>query len=206
MDHIIQLLQDYQAYQETGLGEDLGLFGEWLRQKYIDKENIQTDEEDVNEAGLDIMVSYMLGGMSAYMDYWVKQFYHDLPLVSMGDFGIIKSVEFRKNPTKKMIYEDQIMERTTCIESIKRLVKKGILNEETDPHDKRMKRVTLSEEGEKLNEMLNIKMMALGKLLVGNLNEVEKKSLMPALKKLNDFHAQLYRNSDVEKVKEMYGV
>lgn len=204
MDEIIQLLEDYKAYREKGIPGDFGLFGEFLRQKYADAQEYLTDEEEVNEAGLDVMASYVLGGLTNYVEAWVKLTYQDLPLLSLGDFGIIKTVEFAKNPTKKMIADSVIMERSTCIESIKRLIDKGLLSEETDEKDRRMKRVRLTPYGEEIVQLLYERMRSLGKLLVGNLNEVEKKSLLPPLKKLLDFHEHLYRHKDRQKIKELY--
>lgn len=206
MDQIIKLLEDYKEYTEQGMPKDLGLFGEWLKQKYAGQEAYLTDEEEVNEAGLDAMASYVLGGLTNYVEAWVKLTYQDLPIVSLGDFGILKTVEFLQNPTKKMISDQVIMERTTCNESVKRLVKEGLLSEATDPKDRRMKRVQLTARGRDLIQILNQKMIALGKLLMGNLNEVEKKSLLPPLKKLADFHEVLYRQTEREKVKEWYGL
>ena len=206
MDKIIQLLQDYQAYSEKGIPEDFALFGEWLKQKYADEQEYLTNAQDVNEAGLDVMAAYVLGGLTSFVEMWLKLSYQDIPLGSLGDFGILKGVEFMRNPSKKMIADQLIMERTTCMESIKRLVKEGVLSEETDPDDRRVKRVSLTPYGREVTEKVNQKMMALGHLLMGNLSEVEKKSLLPPLKKLLDFHDYLYRKKGKEEVKELYNL
>ena len=206
MDQIIKLLQDYKEYNEKGIPEDLGLFGEWLKQKYADASTYKTDREAVDQYGIDVMASYFLCGLGSFVDHWLKLSFQELPLVSLGDFGIIKKVEHYGNPSKKMIADALIMERTTCIESIKRLTKKGLLTEKTDKEDQRMKRVSLTPYGQEVSAQLNIKMSALGSLLVGNLNEVEKKSLVPILKKLVEFHDYLYRKKDKEEVKALYNL
>ncbi len=204
METIIRLLTDYQEYARSGNPEELGQFGEWLRQKYAGEVEYATDDEEVNEAGLDVMASYVLGGLTNFTEYWVKLAYQDLPLLSLGDFAIIKTIEYLGNPTKKTIAAEVVMERTTCNESIKRLSKAGLLSEETDAQDRRMRRVRLTPAGEEMVRVLNQRMTALGALLMGNLDEVEKKSLIPPLQKLLNFHRYLYRNKEKQEVKELY--
>ncbi|HMQ48796.1 MAG TPA: MarR family winged helix-turn-helix transcriptional regulator [Saprospiraceae bacterium] len=204
MEKAIQLLLAFQEFSQSHHSEDLSLFGEWLKQRSGQEADYLTDEPSVNEAGLDIMASYLIGKLSSYVETWVKISYQDLPILSLGDFGIIKTVESLGNPTKKEIAAQSIMERTTCMESIKRMIRLGLLEEYTDQVDKRLKRVMLTSEGQHLTALLNKKMMSLGILLMGNLNEVEKKSLVVILKKLNDFHDNLYQKRDDLNIAALY--
>lgn len=206
MDSIIQLITDYKVFTEQLHSEDLLLFGEWLKQKYAPPTNYTTDETEVNEAGLDVMASYLLGGLTSYVEAWVKLTYRDLPILSLGDFAIVKTVQYLQQPRKKDIMNQTIMERTTCMESIKRLIKIGVLKEYNDEKDKRVKRVLLTSMGEDMVAKLDQKMMNLSVLLMGDLSEIEKKSLLPLLQKLNNFHAELYQKKDSFDIKQQYGL
>lgn len=209
MDQAILLLQEYQAFVAQTGTTGLGNFGDWLKQKHTTAAHApayQTDEPEVNEAGLDVMVSYLLGGLTSYTEAWVKLTFQELPLISIVDFAILKTVEYRRQPSKKEITESVIAERTTCIESVKRLIKDGLLAEETDKTDKRLKRVKLTKPGRRMVEILNLKMTALGSLLVGDLTEDEKKSLLVMLNKLSRFHENLYRNKPREEVKKQFSI
>lgn len=206
MDHLIRLLGDFRDFhQETG-SENFVIFGEWLKQRYAQADQYYTDEPSVNEAGLDVMASYLIGGLTSYVETWVKLTYDGLPLISLGDFGIMKSVEQLGRPSKKEIVERVIMEHSTCIEAIRRLIRSGLLEEETDEKDKRLKRVMLTTSGKMLLAEVDQKMMGLGTLLMGNLTEMEKRSLIPVLKKLNDFHRDLYRNKNGVDIRRLYGL
>lgn len=130
--------------------------------------------------------------LGAYVDVWVKEAFRDLPLVSQGDFGILKTVEQLGNPTKKDIFEAVILERTTCNESIKRLTKKGLFRVTTDPEDRRMRRVTLTDEGAAVTRQATRKMMALTDLMVGPIPPHAKADTHQRLKQLTDYHAGLY--------------
>jgi len=207
MDNIIALLNDFRDFQKTGDSDDFEGFGDFLKSKYTnDKASFQTKEPTVNAAGTDAMVSYLLGGLIGYVEAWVKITYKDLPIGSLGDFGILKSVQVLQNPTKKDVVDRLVMERSTCIEAIKRLIKKGLIQEETDEEDHRMKRVKLTDYGQEIVATLDQKMTALSTLLVGILSEAEKQQIMPMLMKLNKFHNNLYRNKEGEEIKEIFGL
>lgn len=206
MDEAIRLLQEYQTFVGQRGQTGLDAFGEWLKQKHMPATQYQTDEPEVNEAGLDVMVAYLLGGLTSYTEAWVKLTFQELPLISIVDFAILKAVEYRVHPSKKEIAESVIAERTTCMESIKRLIKEGLLAEAADKEDKRLKRVKLTKAGLRMIEILNAKMRALGTLLIGDLTEAEKKSLLLMLKKLSHFHDTLYRKKSREEVKQQFSL
>ncbi len=206
MKEAIALLQEYQIFQETTGSEEMGRFGDWLKQKHGPSPDYHTHEPEVNEAGLHVMVSYLLGGLAGYTEAWVKLAFQKLPIVSIVDFAILKTVEYRINPSKKEISENVIAERTTCIESIKRLINEGLLAEENDKIDKRLKRVKLTKAGIRLIAELNNKMRALSSLLIGDLTDEETKSLLPILSKLTRFHEHLYRNKSRDEVKHQFSI
>lgn len=206
MDNIIQLLKDYQEFTNKHGTDDFVLFGETLKQKYSQPDTYETNEPTVNEAGLNVIASHILGGLTSFVETWIKLSYEDLPLLSLGDFGIIKTIEMMQTPSKKEVADKQIMERTTCIESMKRLMKAGLLEELTDDNDKRIKRVKLSKNGKALVPKIDQRMMALSNLLMGNLSDMEKKSMIPILKKLSNFHHDLYANKDKVDIKELYNL
>lgn len=207
MKNVFQVVKDYEAYIAEGNADDLSLFAEWLKQKHsTTPKDYMSKEETVNAVGSGIIASYMLGGMSSYFEMWTKLSFKDIPISGIMDFGILKQVEKRGNPTKKEVISEAIAERTSCVEAMKRLVKRGILKESTDKRDKRMRRVELTEEGHKLIQVIDGKMMNMGRLLMGNLNETEMKSLIPPLKKLMSFHENLNRTREKEDIKKAYGI
>ncbi|MGD1843153.1 MAG: MarR family winged helix-turn-helix transcriptional regulator [Thermonemataceae bacterium] len=204
MKDVISLLEYYEEFKKAHPDQGLEVFGEWLRQRFIAEEDFLTREQDVNEAGLEVMLSYLLGGIIGYYENWVKLAYEDLPLRSMGDFGILMAVESMGNPSKKQVVLANTQEPSTCIEAIKRLVRAGILEETIDQQDRRIKRVSISKEGQAMMKTLEVKMQNLSYLLVGNLSPLEIRSLIPAFKKLFAFHERIYKNGHLDEIKELY--
>ena len=206
MDNLFTLVKNYEAYLAEGNSENLGLFGEWLKQRHSEPTVYESKEARVNAVGPAIICSYLLGSMSAYIEMWARLALNDEPIAGMMDWSILKKVEEYKNPSKKMIITEAIAERTSCVEAMKRLVRKGILYEETDPEDKRIKRVFLTEEGKALIERLNVKMANLGKLIIGTLSDTEAKAIIPPLKRLIGFHENLDKTKEKKDIKKIYGV
>jgi len=205
MDKAIELLRAFQRFQQTAHSQDLGLFGQWLTQEFGSKAAFATDDEEVDVEGPDVMGAYLLGSLTSYLEVWVKMYFQELPIRSLSDFAILKTIEGMGSPSKKEVAQRVVMEHSTCIESIKRLVRQDLLKEETDQADKRLKRVSLSKEGRMLNANLEDRVRNLGKLLLGNLNEQEKTELIPLLSKLRGFHDRLYQQRHETDIRSIFG-
>lgn len=204
MDQIIRLMEHFRDFGQEHQSTDLGAFGRWLAAQYADSQLAETPVAEVNAAGVEVMNAFFLGGLTAFVEVWIKLTFQGLPLLSLGDFGILKTVERLQAPTKSQVADAVIMERTTCMESIKRLIRKGIFSETTDPHDRRMKRVEVTAYGKEVSQELDGRMRQLGLLLMGSLTIEEMHQLLPLLKKLHTFHHQLYRGQSAEEIVRRY--
>jgi DNA-binding MarR family transcriptional regulator len=182
------------------------IFGEWLKQRHCNHLDFITDNADVNEAGTDSKVSYLMLKTMAYAEIWGKVSFNDVPIQSFGDYAILKIVFELKNPSKKQISKLVLMEPTTCIESIKRLMKNGLLKEEKDEDDKRIRRVSLTDQGHELLIKLDNKLQNISSLLMGDLTEPEKLSLIPILKKLSSYHQNIYSSFEKPEIKRIFKI
>lgn len=206
MDDIIKLLVKYKEFTEVKNSHDLAAFGRWLSSSSTELPLASSGEPEVDSHGLNAMVSYLMGGLIGYAEAWLKLSFQDLPVVSLLDFGILKTVEYRGYPSKTDIVDNVIAERTTTIESIKRMVTVGLLREKEDKADKRLRRVMLTEKGKKVTDVLNFKMIAFGNLLVGDLSVEEKNQLAHLLNKLNSFHSALYKGKERTEIKSDFAL
>lgn len=205
MEKIIALLQYWDQYLMQGKPEDLANFGEWLYEEETKKKpEFMTDEAEVNAAGTDVKTAYLLAGLLNFVEVWLKLAFRELPLMSMLDFGIIKTIEAEGTPTKKRITTSLTMEPSTCFEALKRMKRDGLIEDFVDTEDKRVRRVRLTEAGRQVADVSSHKMTALARLLVGDLTEDEKRRLMPVLSRLNNFHQQLYDQHDKQDIIRRY--
>lgn len=206
MENLVKLFNNYQEFIDSGYEDSLHLFGEWLKQRYSQSSDYLSKESTVNAVGPTIVATYMLGRMNAYFEQWMRLAMKDEPIAGQMDWSILKKVEEFGNPSKKEVILEASGERTSCVEAIKRLIRGGILSENLDESDGRIRRIALTEQGTALVRKLNTKMYNLGLLLLGTLNETEQKSIIPPLKKLIGFHENLSKTKDKEDVKKLYKI
>jgi DNA-binding MarR family transcriptional regulator len=207
MDNIINLLKAYQSFLDCGFEDNMDHFGQWLQQKSREQNHeLQTVKLQVptDQTGIDGLIGYQLGSIMSFTENWTKLAFRDLPLVGLPDFGILKFIEFNGNPSKKEIVQKMVMEASTCFEIIKRLQKNKMITEHTDPHDKRIRRVSLTDYGREIIEKATSQVLKLSRFLLGNLSNEEKGMMLPLLQRLNNFHQQWYHQGNRDKLIEMY--
>ncbi len=204
MDKVIKLLEYFKKYQEKGMGADLARFGMWLNKEINGERIVEVPVE--YQLSDDVTIGFLMGRLLGYGDVWTRMAFRDLPIQHFYDYGILKHTEQAKNPTKKEIADQSLLEQSTCFEAIKRLVKHKVLTEETDMDDRRVKRVRLTSFGKKVTEVATQQAFRLSNLLVGDLTDKEKKDLIRILRKLDHFHEDLYRKVERNRIIENYNL
>ncbi len=195
MEKAIELLENYQDFLQVKPAGTIKEFGAWLQRN---PEEVQLDQPELNKQN--IKFAYILSKLSSFLDAWVKLSFRDIPLRSLGDFGILMSIRFMQNPRKTDVAEQVIMERSTCMESIKRLIGEGLVEQSKDTADRRVWRVQLTKSGFAMCETLDEKMKSLGDLVAGEISDEEKLYAIAPLAKLVDFHQNLYSGLEGEKI------
>lgn len=204
MDDILKLLGYWKIYSERGLGNDLGRFGVWLNNEQ--KKEKTDDIPSEFQVSPNVKIGFLLGHVMAFGEVWTKLAFRDLPIQHFHDFGTLRFILIHKNPTKKEIAEDSMMEQSSCFESLKRLTKAGLLVDQQDKNDRRVRRVKLTNKGTKLVEKAKEQSYALSNLLVGDLTDGEKKTFISLLEKLCSFHETLYESSSKEKIASAFNL
>jgi DNA-binding MarR family transcriptional regulator len=85
------------------------------------------------------------------------------------------------------------------------LVKNGLIYEYADEHDKRAKRVALTELGQKEVFMAFTEMHQVSEIIKGNLKESEMRSALAIFNKLTYFHQDIHRVDRNSSLEELHG-
>lgn len=197
MEKAIELLENYQDFLQVKSAGTIQEFGAWLQRN---PEEVELDQPELNKQNINIKFAYTLSKLSSFLDAWVKLSFRDIPLRSLGDFGILMSIRFMQNPRKTDVAEQVIMERSTCMESLKRLIGEGLVEQSKDTADRRVWRVQLTKSGFAMCKTLDEKMKSLGDLVAGEISDEEKLYAIAPLAKLVDFHQNLYSGLEGEKI------
>jgi DNA-binding MarR family transcriptional regulator len=211
LDNGIKLLELYSKFLKKNPTGDLSEFGKSLSSK----EESKKSEDDLSEMGKkmpfpfpaqspDEYIGWVWGRMMSFTQIWEKKAFADQPLHNLTEFGIAVFVMSHEGCSKSEVANHSLQEKTTIFETIKRLVKKGILEEKSNEKDKRSKDLKLTEKGRIASFSLMARANEVSHHLVGNLERSEKVKLFDSLIKLDSYHQncyQKYRNEDWQKLK-----
>jgi len=97
------------------------------------------------------------------------------------------------------------MEKSSGNEVLKRLLKQGLIQETPHPEDRRSKLVMLTDAGRAAFQSVQTGIERLSDVVVADLSEDEKASLLHLLTKLHHFHKPIFEAADEETLGEMLG-
>lgn len=217
-DLLNELLPYLEEYEES-MGKNQGLdgFAHWLvqhRSKDVNKganPNQKTDytdpsniREDINR---DVEISTSLSSLYKFAKHYTKKVLIDTPLKTMDDFGFMAALMRDDKMSKSELIRENLLEITTGTEIIKRLIREGLLHEESDPNDKRSKIVSATNKGKGLMYGLFTRMGDVAGIVTGHLSEEEKEEILVSFRKLKQFHLLIHKQdkgSDVNSIQNKY--
>jgi DNA-binding MarR family transcriptional regulator len=105
------------------------------------------------------------------------------------EYGVLIQIYLLNNPNKKEVANELLLENSTTVEMIKRLVKRGFIKEVVNTEDKRAMRLSLTEKGkQKLYESYAAMEKIYANFLVC-LTDTQKKELVKLLDQVERFQS-----------------
>lgn len=198
-DFIIDLLHQVKefevsdAYKSNSSVDD---FRMWLNHKKYSDESptklFMNEKHTVSFTENEICKQVLL--LSRYSKLLIRKGLTNFPDLANEEFTYLYRLKDEPFLTKIQLIEKNGHEKQTGTQIIKRLLEAGLLEEHNDTEDKRSKRLNLTKSGEKIfhDSVSNVNQTS--KILSGKLNDKEKEDFLKILRKLNEFHAQIYYN------------
>mgnify|MGYP001800679163 CR=1 FL=1 len=205
---LLDRIEEYEA--ERGDQEmELIPFNLWLNRKlsFAQPDFFHHRGEYTDSSSSGVILTMLIGFLFRYAKLYIKKALEDTPLSTLDEFSIMASLGNYESLTKSELIHQNIVEFTSGIEIIKRLVRNGLMEEFADPNDRRSKRVKLTAEGKKAMEIVVPPMNRVAKIVEGDLNPSEMAAIMPILYRLNDFHAVIHhkdKKSSIDVIMEKY--
>ena len=139
--------------------------------------------------------------LNRYAREYVKLALEHTPLQTSDEFPFLMALFAEGSFTKSELIHKMMLTKTSGIEVIKRLLKKGLIHVFDDLEDRRSKRVEISVEGRQLVLQLLPRMSHVSTLISGNLSPAELRNANSLLKKLQVHHRNLFENTSREEIK-----
>ncbi len=159
------------------------------------------------EAGprLNGLIAMYLNFMGRYAQFYGRRVFRDSEIYSDDDWGILVSLFPNLQMKKTEVLRGCIMEKSSGNEVLKRLLKHGLIQETPHPEDRRSKLVMLTDAGRAAFMSVQNGIERLSDVVVADLTEEEKATLLHLLTKLHLFHKPIFDEADEETLGEMLG-
>jgi len=205
MNILKELIERYSEFTlenkddgRSGMSDFLGFLNSYYNNESLVMRNLSGGSEKNEFKGfrsINSEISILLVFMYRYARCYIRKALEG-GLVQTGDeFSFLITLMTHKSMTKSELITNQVMEKTTGTEILRRLAAKGLISEFPDKSDKRKVRVSVTEKGKsEIRKLLPEMSMAAG-IISGNLTLKEKNTLLFLLKKLDYFHNDIFINS-----------
>jgi DNA-binding MarR family transcriptional regulator len=201
---LVQLIKQYEEYQQS-IRNDLqgdSLTGFLL---FMNKRLGKTGDngvdfgisswENFNRQTLTEMASAFIGKMGRYVDNYARKAMPKTQVASIEEFTYLIVMLQEQSMTKSELISHNAHQITTGTEIIKRLIGKGYLEQRDDLKDKRSVRVSITDKGRVAVYSTATTTKSLSTIATGILSDEELLFLVNTLRKLDDFHKEIFQES-----------
>ncbi len=188
--NIIQQIEKYES--QLGPLNNEFVFAEWLLQQKNQTQSIEFVKEENMEESTESVISKYIIFLNRYAKMHMKKMLTDSAINNFDDFSFLIYLFPNHSFTKMELIEKNVMEKTSGMEVINRLLKNELLQQSTDMNDKRSKRLTLTEKGTTALAASFAAMNTIAHTITGNLNDYQKQTLLHLLHQLHLFHLPIY--------------
>lgn len=207
------LLTQAEAFERDTPPEDeptLAGFSAWLHQHQATTPASVPPEVPVHSlletaVASDVEIGMLVSCVYRYAKLYSKKALADTPISTFDEFTYLAQLLRDTNPSKTKLIEENIHEKTTGTEILRRLIGNGLIEQFDDPIDRRSKRLKLTDSGLELMYRIIPRMNQVATLVGGELSGAEKEHLVQLLQKLHRFHNPLFLHERDVPVAELAG-
>jgi MarR family transcriptional regulator, lower aerobic nicotinate degradation pathway regulator len=214
---IFEILGELQdSYREFHGSEreaqyDLRAFAVWLYNREAGKSMVPREHSEHGEwkgsfahGDADDQISLMFLDMQKLIKFYIKKGLEGTEFASVDDLHFLMRLAGIESMTKSEIINTHISEMSSGTEVIKRLLKRGMIEDFDDPDDKRSKRVRITPKGIKSATGIASKLHNLHRLFLGMISQEEKFSLLAVISRIHSFHYNIFNNERHASLPELF--
>ncbi len=203
---IKRLITLWESYEdETGQPELLE-FAEWLTAKLKKRpeQNLNLTKMRVKNEGSDKKLLFSkleesfrfleyTTRISKLHDFYIKKFFSELPINNRLEYLFLYTVNELKEAKKTELINIHLIDYTTGMDTIKRLVNNGLLEEKPFESDKRAKLLVITAEGKKILTLSERKIGDEIHMFLACISMNKWKKTLSVFEEINEFHSEIYQ-------------
>jgi DNA-binding MarR family transcriptional regulator len=132
--------------------------------------------------------------IARFEEFYIRKYLVDLPLNSRLEYLFLFTIENLERARKTDLINIHLVEYTTGMDTIRRLIKNKLLKELPDEHDKRAKVLILTNDGEEVLYKANRRMDEARNMFLACISPNKWKKTLSVLREINEFHSNIYLN------------
>lgn len=203
-----QLIDLWENFENESIVDHTLLnFSEWMVEQIKDKsisntkletkydQNLKSETEQyINKLDSKTQFQEYIIRIARLEDFYIRKYLVDLPLNSRLEYLFLYTIDTLEKARKTDLINIHLVEYTTGMDTIRRLVKNQFINELPDTEDRRAKNLVLTDSGSALLRKANKRMEEARNAFLACISPNKWKKSMHVLKEINDFHNNIYLN------------
>jgi len=208
LKEIVEKLEQYEASHEDKNQISLQGFASFItvnNKKELESKHLESGDNsgivkgefgeiDPMSSTLEIVIGQNIIFLYRYAKQYTKKALKDSELRTADEFTYLATLLNYTKLSKIELINKSVQEKTTGMETIKRLLKNNLIEQFDNPDDNRSQLIQLTEKGRGVLFGVFHNMDLVSKIIVGNLTENEKIQLALLLKKLDNYHHDIHTN------------
>jgi DNA-binding MarR family transcriptional regulator len=130
--------------------------------------------------------------IARYHDFYIRKALQELNINSRLEFLFLQSVNNMDKAKKTDLINMHLLEYTTGMDTISRLIKNNIIFESQDPNDKRAKLLALTDKGISVLKQAENRINEENEMFFAAINENKWKKALPVIEEIDSFHNLIY--------------
>ncbi|PLW92232.1 MAG: MarR family transcriptional regulator [Marinilabiliales bacterium] len=185
VSELIEYIKKYE--EENGKSPaDLQDFISWINGLVFTDDHTAAPEN--HDLSIDMELTFLLMMQNKHYKNYCKEALSHSEINSPDEYSFLYHLTLVDSFRKMELIHLHLLEAPSGIEVIKRLLKKGFIEEFDDEEDKRAKRIRITPKGRLETETLIPKMNQVYSKMAADLTAQEKVHLVAFLKRFNSFH------------------
>lgn len=132
--------------------------------------------------------------ISRFNEFYTRKFFEGLPINSRLEFLFLQTVNLTGKAKKTDLINYLLVEYTTGMDIIKRLINNGLLQETLNENDKRVKLLEITKEGKEKLLLAEKRLKDERTMFLACTSMNKWKKTIPVLDEICDFHNNIYNN------------
>lgn len=201
-----QLIDLFETYENNGENVTILDFAYWIINRFentneINKQTLNKREfqskPEVLPALKDIKPEAhfleTISRIARYHDFYVRKALQEMDVNTRFEFLFLQTVGSLGQAKKTDLINSHLLEYTTGMDTIHRLIRNGLLLEKQDTEDKRVKLLQLTEKGRESLKRIEKRIKEENEMFLLSFNLNKWKKTMPLLKDIDAFHHEIYQ-------------